>query len=209
MHAIGLRIRFWGEKDPAVIRMYMLVGNLEMRKKNPEKAEPFYRRVLQSKLKSSGFGSYDLVDYLEALGNCVYAQKKYPEAANYYQQVREMKDRKMGPSNRETISASVKLANAYSKHPDKSYLPDAEKLLKEDLGYAEKLPDNKQQMIAILDTYQSVLRKEGKDAEADTVLTKLTDLRVPESPLPSASPPATPGAASAPLPSKWCSGSEH
>lgn len=193
LHAIALRNRFWGDNDPAVVKMYMLLGNIEMKKKQPASAESFFRRVLQVKLKTYGFGSYELVEYLDAMGNAMSAQKKYSEAANYYQQVKEMRDRKLGPNNRDTISAEVKLASAYAKHPDKSYLSDAEKILHGALSAAENLPDNKQQIIAILDVYQSVLRKQGKNAEADTVLTRLTDLRVPQLPLAPTKPPEAAG----------------
>jgi tetratricopeptide (TPR) repeat protein len=195
MRAIRMRNRFWGDSDPAVLKMYMILGHLEMKRGYPDSAEGFFKRALQASLKRYGTGSYENLVYLEALGDSCYAQKKYDEAGNYFKQIHELRDRKLGPANAQTVSAVVKLANAYAHSSEKGYWPDAEELLRNALPVAEQLPNNKPQLIAILDGYHYVLEKEGKNDLADSVLTRLTDLRVPSSsPSPAAAAPAAPAA---------------
>lgn len=179
MRAVRMRNRFWGDSDPAVIRLYMLIGNIEMKQKQPEGAEPFFKRALQANLKRHGNGSYELVEYLDALGNSFYAQQKYSDAANYYRQVRTLRERKLGADDQLTLSASIRLAKANAQRGDSSLLPGAEQMLRSTVVTLESRPQSKTQYIAALEGLELVLRNQNKAQEADAMLAKINELKGP------------------------------
>jgi tetratricopeptide (TPR) repeat protein len=176
LRSIRVRNKFWGDKDPAVVKMYGLLGNLEMKVGHPANAEQFYKRTLQLALAKYGTGSYEIAPQLDALGNAMYAQKKYYDAANYFDQVHQLRERKFGQANPQTIAEAIKLADAYANNEEKGYWPDAEKLLSTNIRFLEANPD-KTQLIKALEMYGRVLSKEGKEAEADKALNRLAELR--------------------------------
>jgi tetratricopeptide (TPR) repeat protein len=175
MRAIRLRNRFWGDNDPAVLSMYMIVGKLEMKQSRPEGAEPFFKRALQICLKRYGFGSYENVDYLAALGDSLFEQNKFSDACNYYKQVRQLQERKFGAGSERSLASTIKLANAMAHQSDEN-LVDAQALLELAMPLLEKFPDNKSLVITGLQTYQFVLNRQGKSAEAAAIAARLDDL---------------------------------
>ncbi|HEY9776891.1 MAG TPA: tetratricopeptide repeat protein [Planktothrix sp.] len=176
MKALSMRNRVWGDKDPAVVKMYLIIGDIESHKKNSSGAEAFYHRALTAALKSYGIGSYELVPYLDKFGDCLYAQQKFVDATNEFQQVVELKNRKLGEDDKSTLQSGLKLARSYA-NSEKGYWPDAEDLLKKNIEYAKKKPGCEQLCMQMMQLQVDVLTKDGKKDKADAVASDLTDMK--------------------------------
>jgi hypothetical protein len=175
--SLEVRHRIWGDTDPAVVRMYLILGGLELKMKHYESSETLYKRAFKNALKAYGLGSYDLVGYLGPLGDAYYADCKYSDAANYYQQVQEMKHRKLGDDNKETVVASLHLARAWVKTNDRMYWSDTDHLLKTNIAVAEKAPEMAPQLIALLDVRSELLTEQGKTDDAAKNTARADELR--------------------------------
>jgi hypothetical protein len=191
--SLEVRHRIWGDTDPAVVRMYLILGGLELKLKHYESSETLYKRAFKNALKAFGIGSYELVGYLGPLGDAYYADCKYSDAANYYQQVREMKRRKLGDDNKETVVASLHLARAWVKCNDKMYWSDTDHLLKTNIAAAEKVPEMAPQLIALLDVRSELLTQEGKTDDAAKATAQADELRAQQKA--AAAAPSAPSAA--------------
>jgi hypothetical protein len=188
--SLEVRHRIWGDTDPAVVRLYVILGRLELKLKHYDSAEGLYKRAFTNALKTFGLGSYELTAYLAPLGDAYYADCKYSDAANYYQQVHEMKRRKLGEDNKETVVASLHLARAWVKANDKMYWTDIDHMVKSNIAVAEKSPDMAQQLIALLDVRSELLTEEGKTDDASKVTAQANELRAKQQAAAQAAAPA-------------------
>jgi tetratricopeptide (TPR) repeat protein len=188
--SLEVRHRIWGDNDPAVVRLYVILGRIELKLKRYDSAETLYKRAFTNALKTFGLGSYELTAYLAPLGDAYYADCKYSDAANYYQQVHEMKRRKLGEDNKETVVAALHLARAWVKANDKMYWTDIDRMAKSNIAVAEKSPDMAQQLIALLDVRSELLTEEGKTDDAAKVTAQADELRAKQQAAAQAAAPA-------------------
>jgi hypothetical protein len=172
------RERIWGSKDPAVPRMYDILGDIARKRSAPADAEKYYNKSLMTMIKVYGQGDYVLVPALEKLGALYLDTSKFADAVNSYQQVYTLTSRKMGDDNDQTVQAAIHLGKAYIGDED---FRQASNLLRDYATKLDKGPEsNLQQLATVLDLYQSALQKTTHAPDAlqrvQSRLQEVTDL---------------------------------
>jgi tetratricopeptide (TPR) repeat protein len=168
-----IRERIWGSKDPAVTKIMGVIAELMRKRGDLAGAEVCYHAVLTTELKHYGAGTYELVPTLEKLGQICFAQKKYSDSYNYFQQVYTQRSRKLGVDSPETITAALELSKAYYESGNFS---DAAELLSKTID--AKLNDSgSPQMVKLLEAYMNVLKKQNKQEELTRIETKLQSMK--------------------------------
>lgn len=173
--SLAYRAGIWGDRDPAVVRINYILGQISLKRKNYADAEDRFRKGLSYGLAVYGVGAYELVPNMKDLADALYGEKKYTEAANYYKQVYTLKQRKLGENNSDALAAGLLLANSYANSDNMS---DARDTLKEVLSFKESAKEpNDKQMLAILEAYSDVLKKFNQTSESDSLATRAAALK--------------------------------
>lgn len=133
------RERVWGTKDPAVFVIYGKIGQLCVKQNKMPEAEAAYRRQIACAVRIYGAGAYEMCPILSDLGEACMAQGKYPDAVTTYKQLHQLKKRKLGDGNSETLGAMLKLAGALKQAGNAK---DAEAMAKEGATLAQASPEN-------------------------------------------------------------------
>lgn len=133
------RERVWGTKDPAVFVIYGKIGQLCVKQNKMPDAEAAYRRQIACAVRLYGAGAYEMCPILSDLGEACMAQGKYPDAVTTYRQLHQLKKRKLGDGNSETLGAMLKLAGALKQGGN---MKEAEALAKEGATLAQASPEN-------------------------------------------------------------------
>ncbi len=172
------RERIWGAKDPAVPKMYDILGDIARKRSAPADAEKYYNKALMTMIKVYGQGDYVLAPALDKLGALYLDASRFADAVNSYQQVYTLTSRKMGDDNDLTVQAAIHLGKAYIGDED---YRQAANLLRDYATKLDKGPEsNLQQLATVLDLYQSALQKTTHAPDAlqrvQSRLQEITDL---------------------------------
>jgi tetratricopeptide (TPR) repeat protein len=155
--ALYYRERIWGAKDPAVPKMYDILGDIARKRSVPAEAEKYYDKSLMTMIKVYGQGEYVLVPALSKLGALYLDTSKFADAVNTYQQIYTLTSRKLGDDSDLTVQAAIHLGKAYIGDED---FRQAANLLRDYATKLDKGPEsNLQQLAAVLDLYQAALQK--------------------------------------------------
>lgn len=173
IRSASIRQAIWGNKDPAVWNIMEKIGALKTKRGDYAGAEQWYRIVLTAELKHYGPGVYELVPILEKMGQVSLQQKKYSDAENYLQQVYTQRSRKFGVDNADTVATAIDLARAYSESGD---LKNAADILNKTIA-AKSNDAGSPQMVKVLQTYATVLKKQNKPEELASIEAKLSTMR--------------------------------
>ncbi len=176
--ALYYRESIWGAKDPAVPKMYDILGDIARKRSAPAEAEKCYNKALMTMIKVYGQGDYVLAPALNKLGALYLDTSKFADAFNSYQQVYTLTSRKMGDDNDLTVQAAIHLGKAYIGDED---YRQATNLLRDYATKLDKGPEsNMQQLATVLDLYQSALQKTTHAPDAlqriQSRLQEVTDL---------------------------------
>jgi len=106
--------------------------------KIPE-AEAAYRRQIACAVRLYGAGAYEMCPILSNIGEACIAQGKFPDAVSSYRQLHQLKKRKLGDANSETLGAMLKLAGALKQGGN---VKEAETMAKEGATLAQASPEN-------------------------------------------------------------------
>ncbi len=134
-----MREQVWGTKDPAVFVIYGKIGALCTKQNKLPEAEAAYRRQIACAVRLYGAGAYEMCPILAHVAETCMAQNKMPDAINAYRQIYQLKKRKLGDTNPESLGAMLKLAAALKQN---GATAEAETMAKEGLKLAETLPEN-------------------------------------------------------------------
>ena len=133
------RERVWGTKDPAVYVIYGKIGALCTKQNKLPEAEAAYRRQIACAVRIYGAGAYEMSPTLLLIGeNCV-AQHKLPDAVTAYKQAYQLKKRKLGDTNGETLGVMLKLATVLKQSGNNA---EADAMAKEGAKLAQAIPEN-------------------------------------------------------------------
>ncbi len=190
------RERVWGTKDPAVYVIYGRVGGLCTKQNKHAEAEAAYRRQVACAVKLYGAGAYESCPVLSHLAESCMAQNKLPEAISTYRQVFQLKKRKLGDTNAETLGAMLKLTNALKQNGN---TVEAEAMAKEGAKLAQNSPENSLLVQAFNEVFNpqaptSTAPDAGQQAPAATAPTAAPEksLVPPATKAPTAAPAASP-----------------
>jgi hypothetical protein len=171
------RESIWGSKDPAVPKIYDILGDIARKRAAPIEAEKCYNKSLMTLIKQYGQGDYVLAAELNKLGALYLDTFKFADAVNSYSQVYQLTNRKLGEDNELTVQAALNLAKSYLGDED---FRQASNLLREYATRLDKGPDsNMQQLSSVLELYQTALQKTNQtDAlqRTQTRAQEVTDL---------------------------------
>lgn len=134
-----MREQVWGTKDPAVFVIYGKIGALCTKQNKLPEAEAAYRRQIACAVRLYGAGAYEMCPILAHVAEACVAQNKLPDAINAYRQIYQLKKRKLGDTNPESLGAMLKLASALKQNGAHA---EADAMAKEGLKLAETLPEN-------------------------------------------------------------------
>lgn len=151
------RESIWGAKDPAVPKIYEILGDIAHKRSATLEAETCYHKALTNLIKAYGPGDYVMVPVLDKLGNLYLETFKFSDAVNVYQQSYELNNRRLGETNDQTVQSAINLAKSYLG--DESYRQAAQ-LLRQYWKQLDKGPDsNLAQLSTVLELYQTALQK--------------------------------------------------
>lgn len=151
------RESIWGAKDPAVPKIYEILGDIAHKRSAPLEAETCYHKALTNLIKAYGPGDYVMVPVLDKLGNLYLETFKFTDAVNVYQQSYELNNRRLGETNDQTVLSAINLAKSYLG--DESYRQAAQ-LLRQYWKQLDKGSDsNLAQLSTVLELYQTALQK--------------------------------------------------
>jgi hypothetical protein len=171
------RESIWGSKDPAVPKIYDILGDIARKRAAPIEAEKCYNKSLMTLIKQYGQGDYVLVTELNKLGALYLDTFKFADAVNSYSQVYQLTNRKLGEDNELTVQAALNLAKSYLGDEDFRL---ASNLLREYATRLDKGPDsNMQQLSSVLELYQTALQKTNQTEALQRTQTRaqeVTDL---------------------------------
>ncbi len=171
------RESIWGAKDPAVPRIYDILGDIARKRAAPIEAEKCYNKELMTQIKQYGQGDYQLTPVLNKLGALYLDTFKFSDAVNSYSQVYQLTSRKYGDDNELTVQAAINLGKSYLGDED---FRQASNLLHEYATKLDKGPDsNLQELSSVLELYQTALQKTNQTDALQRVQTRaqeVTDL---------------------------------
>ncbi len=133
------RERVWGTKDPAVYVIYGKIGALCTKQNKHSESEAAYRRQIACSVRLYGAGAYESCPVLSHLAEACMAQSKLPEAISTYRQLYQLKKRKLGDTNAETLGSMLKLAGALKQNGNTA---EADAMAKEGAKLAQASPEN-------------------------------------------------------------------
>ncbi len=133
------RERVWGTKDPAVFVIYGRIGSICTKLNRHAEAEAAYRRQVACAVRLYGAGAYEMCPILVNLAQTSIAQNKLPDAISSYKQVYQLKKRKIGDTNAETLGVMLKLAAVLKQNGNTA---EAEAMCKEGARLAQLAPEN-------------------------------------------------------------------
>jgi hypothetical protein len=164
------RESIWGAKDPAVPKIYDLLGDIAHKRAAPMEAEKCYHKALTSLIAQKGPGDFVMVPVLDKLGALYLETYKFTDAVNAFQQSYELNVRRLGENNAQTVQAAINLAKAYLG--DESYRM-AGQLLRQYYKQLDKGSDsNLAQLSTVLELYQTALQKTNQNEILQQVQTR-------------------------------------
>jgi tetratricopeptide (TPR) repeat protein len=134
-----LREQVWGTKDPAVFVIYGKIGALCTKQNKLPEAEAAYRRQIACAVRLYGAGAYEMCPSLAHVAEACVAQNKMPDAINAYRQIYQLKKRKLGDTNSETLGAMLKLASTLKQNGNNA---EADAMAAEGAKLAQASPEN-------------------------------------------------------------------
>ncbi len=138
-------------------------------------AEKCYRAALLSLSKTKGADSEEGQKLIENLSSVCCSQKKYAEAAGFYSTILTVTVKQYGADDSRTIAAKHHLADILTEKGDQVA---AIKHLDEAIASAKRLqtPLDQSKMIEMLDSYAIALRGLDREAEANQIERRATEL---------------------------------
>ncbi len=174
--AVMYRERVWGTSDPSVVKIYEIVGDLSRKRNALSETERVYRIVLIAKINRFGAGSYELCPILTKLGQVYLDEKKYKDAVNSYEQIYQLRERKLGAQDPQTIAAALTFANACLQQPETvGDAADNMRMYSDMLDKGGNSTDPN--LLKVLDTYEIALRKQNKPEQADKVQARAAEIK--------------------------------
>lgn len=134
-----LREQVWGTKDPAVFVIYGKIGALCTKQNKLPEAEAAYRRQIACAVRLYGAGAYEMCPSLAHVAEACLAQNKMPDAINAYRQIYQLKKRKLGDTNPETLGAMLKLASTLKQNGNNA---EADAMAADGAKLAQASPEN-------------------------------------------------------------------
>lgn len=134
-----LREQVWGTKDPAVFVIYGKIGALCTKQNKLPEAEAAYRRQIACAVRLYGAGAYEMCPSLAHVAEACVAQNKLPDAINAYRQIYQLRKRKLGDTNPETLGAMLKLASTLKQNGNNA---EADAMAAEGAKLAQASPEN-------------------------------------------------------------------
>ena len=163
-HSADLRVKVWGNTDPAVLEIYKAQAKIAVKQNKLPQAEDTYRKMLSIVGRKNGPGSPEAKPIVSSLASIFEKQKKYSDAASMYKQLVAMEARASGESGAEVLKTRMKLAHSYIAAKN---ITDAEASLKETIATVDAMPaPDTKTLVAALQTYSSLLKQEGRQDEA-------------------------------------------
>lgn len=193
-----LRAHIWGDRDPNIIVIYRKQVQLAMKQGKLPQAETTYRKWLAMLGRKNGPGSPESKEVLNSLASILEKEKKYGDAAGMWKQIvaLDLRNSAGDPTCPDVLKSRVKLAKTYIQARQ---LPEAEESLRETISTIDAMPTpNNPALLAALQTYSSLLKGAGRDAEATPIDSRIATLasnapQAPTAPPPTAAAPPTSG----------------
>ena len=168
-NSLYYRESIWGAKDPAVPKIYEILGDIAHKRAAPAEAEKCYHKALTSLIKVYGPGDYVMVPLLNKLGTLYLETFKFADAVNVYKQSYDLNTRKNGDSDT-TIASVINYSKALLGDED---YREASSLLRDYSTRLDKGPDsNLAQLSSILELYQTALQKTNQTDMLQKVQTR-------------------------------------
>ncbi|HEY9869719.1 MAG TPA: tetratricopeptide repeat protein [Candidatus Obscuribacterales bacterium] len=162
--ALDLRRRIWGDRDPSLSQLLMVIGGLNERLGRLPTAESWYRDLLSTRARLHGPGTWELCDPSTRLARVLVKQEKYAEACPLYSVAFQLTERKFGSADQKTISAAVTLAETLDKAGKNA---EAQAVLRKLLGLTsdtQPLPPNVP--AALVSCYNRLQSSQPRDSAA-------------------------------------------
>ncbi len=164
------RESIWGAKDPAVPKIYEILGDIAHKRAAPAEAEKCYHKALTGLIKVHGPGDYIMVPLLDKLGALYLETFKFSDAVNVYKQSFDLNSRKNGEENAVTVASVICYGKALLGDED---YRQAANLLRDYSTRLDKGPDsNLEQLSAVLELYQLALQKTNQPDMLQKVQTR-------------------------------------
>jgi tetratricopeptide (TPR) repeat protein len=193
--AINCRESLWGAKDPSVAKLYVLLGDMNS-KQAPLRAEEAYHKAMMCLIKINGPGDYVMTPVLDKLGAAEMKAGKFRDAVNAYEQLYQLRSRKLGEDDKGTIQAAINLGKAYVVDEE---FRSADGLMTTYCMKLDKGPDvDLESLAAALDIHQAALAKLNKPDQLARVQQRAKEVQdlISARPKPG-SPPSEPSSAPA------------
>ncbi len=105
--AVVSRAQVWGEYDPAVAKIALKIGEVELKQKHPAAARTWFKQTLKAFSKRYGSGDYELIPVLTMLAKLETGEKDHEAATSYYQHILLLQERQLGEENPQTIPTRI------------------------------------------------------------------------------------------------------
>ena len=105
--AVVSRAQVWGEYDPAVAKIALKIGQVELKQKHPNAARTWFKQTLKAFSKRYGSGDYELIPVLALLAKLESGEKDHEASASYYQHILLLQERKLGEENAQIVPTRI------------------------------------------------------------------------------------------------------
>jgi hypothetical protein len=105
--AVVSRSDVWGQYDPAVAKISIKIGQIELKQKHPKTARTWFKQALNALSKRFGSGDYELVPVLTILAKLESNENDHEAASSYYDHILLLQERKFGQESPEAVQARI------------------------------------------------------------------------------------------------------
>ena len=103
------RVHIWGDGDPAVAKISLQIGQIEVQQKRPDSARLWFKKSLSSLSKHYGPGDYELTAALTQLAKVEVATDNHEAASSYYQHILGLEDKQWGENSEKCVPTRIAL----------------------------------------------------------------------------------------------------
>lgn len=97
----------WGHNDPAVAKIAIKIGKIEVEQKHPQVARTWFKQASKALSIRYGSGDYELVPVLTLLAKLEAGENDHSAASSYYEHILRLQERKFGEDNPEEVPIRI------------------------------------------------------------------------------------------------------
>jgi len=153
--AIKARAHIWGYSDPAIAKLSIHIGQVEVKQKHPSEARDWFKRGVVALSNHYGSGDYELVPALMQLALLEASQNDHEAASSYYDHVLALQESKFGEQAPQCVPTRISLITQLLAAKDFS---EADKLVNKALSIEKQSRGIASQDYAKLDKLSADVR---------------------------------------------------